>query len=422
MVNGKMDSVTLRPLHAAVVARSGIEGSHVRATFIVLIGLLGWSAIAAAQTSPSADSPRSATVNAKALMADASPAPVSPLVSLDRAIEASQEDAQKARLELAAANWLLARSIASPATRCLLGFAEKNDLHRIHEAAGDAQIRLARARKLLKTDADKDKAALTQLRQSATALEAFAKMLLAISTESDDSKQACEDAAVNLATARESENELVAAAALLWQAYAWDRAGKTERALTTLPDALTPPQRLPFDFMSRLLRCRMLAETKEWAAAVSLLMRMRTLTEEWFGQEDNAGRRSRRRLIGLLQHEITQEWLAQLKTKDAAERIRKTLSKISEELSSEDGRMAVYHLETAVPVLVELPEGQTSPAEPAAPMNEKASAEKPGANPAASAAVPTQPAKASTRPANRARRAHAPRNAATSAPASAPRE
>jgi len=83
--------------------------------------------------------------------------------------------------------------------------------------------------------------------------------------------------------------------------------------LEALPDAMAKPEHLPYSLMSRLLRCRMIAEAGQPAAATSLLGRMGDELKDWMsnqGQERN----NARRLVGLVQYRVVARWMEQLKS------------------------------------------------------------------------------------------------------------
>jgi hypothetical protein len=285
-------------------------------------------------------------------------------------LDAARTPLEQASVELAMANWLLAVPTASPATRWLLGLPEGDDLERIHESARDAQVHLARARKLLGPEEPEAKERWRELRSAASLLDAFATLMFACADKpsSDTYRDACESAASGLGTARESERQIVAASAMMWQAHAFSLADRTERALSTLPDALAKPELLPYDFMARLLRCRILAESGESPAAIALTMRIREVSEDWFPQQDNQAIQARVRLVGVLQARLTREWMSTLHTSpEAVTSLTGTLDSLQEMLFPSGRRNPIYHLETAVPILIEAP--PLPAAEPSAPDN-----------------------------------------------------
>lgn len=313
----------------------------------------------AAQTQPA--SRGALEVDLSVLLADPAGAGIGRerLLTMQAALQAAESSLDRASVELAMANWLLAVPTASPATRWIVGLPESNDLPRIHESAVEAQEHLARARKLLGAETEEDKDRRRELRTAASNLESFARLLGACSNSPDSSgyRQACEDAAVGMATARESDKLQVAAAAVMWQSLAWTSIGRQERALATLPEALSRPERLPYDFLSRLLRCRVLAESNEPAAAIALLMHVQAICEDWFPQQDKTAVNARRRLAAALQWKITQVWLKQLtkSSPDVPSKVEATLSSAQETLVSKGRTSLAYHLETAIPILVETP-------------------------------------------------------------------
>jgi hypothetical protein len=328
-------------------------------------------AVRAAQSQPAGQVPAVPQVDLKAVLADPAGAVGSRdrLAAMEESLHATSDTLEQASVELAMANWLLAVPAASPATRWIIGLPESGDLPRIHEHAEDAQRHLARARKLLgdKTSEDNDRR--RELQTTASTLEAFAKLLAACSgkTDSPEYRQACADAAVGLASARESDKLQIAAAAVMWQSFAWSAAGDDKRALTTLPEALSKPERLPYDFVSRLLRCRILAQANEPAAAIALLLHIEPACEDWFPQLDKSAVDARRRLAAALQWKITQDWLTQLKTRspEAARSVQTTLTAAQDVLAGKGRTNLAYHLETAIPVLIEAPAITPAASDPA---------------------------------------------------------
>ncbi len=290
------------------------------------------------------------------------------LERMGEVLAAARTPLEQASVELAMANWLLAVPTASPATRWLVGLPQRDDLERIHESARDAQEHLARARKLLGPDEAEPKERWRELRSAASVLEAFAKVMFSCADQDDSPtyRDGCESAAVGLGSARESEKQPIAAAAMMWQAQAFALARRTERTLSILPEALARPDRLPYDFMSRVLRCRVLAETGEPAAAIALAMRMGAICDDWFPQQDQEAVQARRRLVGIVQARVTRDWLARLAASpEAAEPLARTLDPLQKSLFPEGKTNPVYHLETALPILIEAPPLRIE--EPAAP-------------------------------------------------------
>jgi hypothetical protein len=269
-----------------------------------------------------------------------------------------REPLQRARAELAQANWWIAVPTARPATRLLLGVESPADRNRIAQCAAEARKHLEQGRERLgqvagadKPDTEKQK---TELDQSADTVAGFIDLLATVGlpADSETTREAWRKAGRRLALAREADDPDLAAAALLWQAYALDRSGRRERALEALPDTLEEPEHLPYDFLSRLLRCRLMAASGQSAAAVSLLARMEPQLKNWIDNQ-NQDRNNARRLIGLLQYRITREWMDQLSatTRPAADKLEPVLQNI-EKSYAEVKSPRLYYLKTAVPLKI----------------------------------------------------------------------
>jgi hypothetical protein len=267
----------------------------------------------------------------------------------------------QAQAQLALANWALAVPTAKPATRWLMGFPATGDAAKLNDAVQLAETNLEKARALLKPEASEVKERRRTLRASVATLEAFAKFFAALAhCRPKTTCDPCGEAALGLAVARESENADIAAAALLWQSLGWELAGRRERALTSLPNALAAPDQLPYDFLSRLLRCRLLAEDGKKSAAIALAIRIQALCDKWFVRQEGPGLEEKRRLVAVLQYQFIREWIGQLDAgdKNIATKLEARLSDVRKHLVDEDSPLTVYYLETSIPILVQTPKSQ----------------------------------------------------------------
>ncbi len=268
--------------------------------------------------------------------------------ALERAVDGADTPEARVSAELALANWLLAEPMARPATRVLLGAAAAKDADVFSERAAAAGEHLRRARLLLKPDLPNAR----KLRVIAGTLEGFAKVFAAVAAAPKDGKcEACAGAAIGLAAARESDKPAVASAALLWQSYAWELAGRQERALTSLPEALQRPVQMPWDFFSRLLRLRILADSGQPEVAMTLAIRIQTLCDQWFAGEPAEAIAARKRLVSVVQYRIALAWRERLKNKGSAKaELEELISRIRKDLADADGA-AVFTLAPPIPHL-----------------------------------------------------------------------
>ncbi len=285
------------------------------------------------------------------------------LQSLRGLLGAADTPLDQAAAHLAIANWLLSVPTARPATRWLIGVEQAADLRAMAASAGAAQRHLARARSLLRADesaGDAEKKRQIQLQQAAAVLDPLAALFAAADPQVDPEqrRKAYGNAALSLAVLRESDDSNVAACALLWQSFGWELAGRRKRALLSLPEVLAQPEHSPYDFLCRLLRCRIITDAGQHAAATTLAIHMQILCPQWFPEAPPGEVEARRLLIALLQCRAGQAWLSQLKASDspaAAARLEAMLATVQEALVSGGKRQNVYHLEQAVPIIAEPP-------------------------------------------------------------------
>lgn len=245
------------------------------------------------------------------------------LVAMEQLAIQAEGPLERARAHLAIANWLLAVPTSHAATRWLVALADDKDLTLLANSAAAAREHIEEAKRDLRAasepagrsefDAD-DR--VSRLEAAIAVLEPFIALLVAAVPSGADvqARQAAWGrVARGLASVRESTNESLAASALLWQAFAWQMAGRTERARSGLPEPLTPPTKSAFDFMARLLRCRLLSDTGRYTAATTLTIQVRRQCATWFKSESSGGAAPRQRLAALVQCQIGKRWLQQLK-------------------------------------------------------------------------------------------------------------
>lgn len=280
--------------------------------------------------------------------------PLSPPKELTDALDAAAEPLERAHAHLALANWWVSTAPARPATRWLVSMEDASDRQALVDAATQARQHLEQVRALLKEDAearpDEAKDRRRRLKSAADTIQPFAEIFHNADrtgdTEAD--REAWHKASRGLAVARESEDKQVAAAALLWQAFAFNKSGRRDRALEALPEALAKPEHLPYSFMSRVLRCRLMAEAGQTSAAVFLLSRMDAELKKWMtGQNRNRARR----LVGLVQYEIVTNWMSELKSATqpfAPDQFDSLLGDIEASFTQVKNPQ-VYYMPTAVP-------------------------------------------------------------------------
>ncbi|MGQ9649592.1 MAG: hypothetical protein ACUVXJ_05750 [Phycisphaerae bacterium] len=290
--------------------------------------------------------------------------------AIDKLIESAVKPVDQAAAHLAAANWLVGVATSRAAVRWLIGMQRPEDLEVLASRADQAGKHLDKARDALKSVTQAkplDATRISELKLAAESLEPFIKLFAAAGGEETDAKRkaAFSEAALGLAMARESENPDLSACTLLWQSFAWECAGRRERAMLSLPSALTQPEQSSFDFLSRLLRCRLVAEDQRHAAAFALAMRVRASCNHWFPKEPSDQLAARGRLAAVVQYQIGRSWLNQLakpETKAAADDVKEMLAGLRDALYEHNAPGPIYVPESIIPILVELPNPPASQA------------------------------------------------------------
>ncbi len=320
-------------------------------------------------------------------------------LALEQAVREARSPVDQAAAKLALANWHLAVPTAEPATRWLLNMAGEKDLKILAESATAAQEQIVEARKLLGVTpattsapasapasepakpSSPEEQARRKLVTAAERLDPFLAALASAVVLGDEAtrKSKRSAAARGLSSLREVENEELAASALMWQAFMWNLAGREGRSTVSLPNATEPPKDPDFDFVSRLVRCQILADNGHYLAAMAMAMRVRSSCEDWFPKESPQSVRSRERLAALVQCAVGTQWMHVLRKDNFpanADRLEAQLIQVQNTVFGEKREpMPIYTLKRAVPILVQLPKAGAEATE-----NVGSAASRPGAD------------------------------------------
>ena len=124
------------------------------------------------------------------------------------------------------------------------------------------------------------------------------------------------------------------------------------------PSALVRPAQPNFDFLSRLLRCRLVAEDGLHTAAFALALRVRGSCDQWFSKEPPEQLAARRRLAAVVQYRIGRVWLQQLRksnSQPAATDLEAMLGGLHDVLYDKGQPGPAYVPENIVPILIQAP-------------------------------------------------------------------
>lgn len=146
-------------------------------------------------------------------------------------------------------------------------------------------------------------------------LRAFAEMFaaLALDPKADDTARRLTDACIGLALHADDPSEELVESAKLWQAVAYRRAGKSDRALQVLRPVLVTPTARSIGFYARVQRCRCLADRGDYAAALALAIRIAHRADAWFEDRDRAARKRAVDSVRWVRIEVLKGWAKKLK-------------------------------------------------------------------------------------------------------------
>ena len=319
--------------------------------------------VAAESASKPASAPESRPIiDLQALLAD--PPEVTATIesrraAMQRLLSDAETDEARAQAHLALANWWLAVPTARPGTRWILGLDSPEDRALLARAGGSAAghlIRVAHPDRYAASRPD-DPPLDKGLKDRIATLGAFAKVFAACELPDDEAgREKWKAAALGLSEVRESSDADVSAAALVWQSLAWERAGRRQRALDALPEAQADPTRLPYDLAARWLRCQMMAEAGQPAAAAALAARIAHLSRTWLRKKPLGPRKAAQRTSALLTWCILRNWAAQPATATqpaAAEALQGAMDRLAPRFTKGE----LYVLDRAIPIREEAPAG-----------------------------------------------------------------
>lgn len=219
---------------------------------------------------------------------------------------------------VSAAEFILARQIEPALSREILDIATPEDRKWIAQRTPAAIELLNTATKKLGTG--KDNADSEALRERIAQARAFAEVYSAIAAAeipptatapsaaaADKLLQACR----GLAGYIDAADPGLAASARLWQAAAYRRGGRADRALQLLPRVRTAARSIPYDYFSRLERCRALMDRGEYVAAAALSAQIGEEIDNWIPENQ---RDSARRANQALRAAALRRWSAALRT------------------------------------------------------------------------------------------------------------
>jgi hypothetical protein len=267
----------------------------------------------------------------------------------------TKDGSAQVELLLSLANFRLARELEPAASRWLLGDESAEVRRQLAESAGKARAEAERALDILTGLAAKSPVPRIGGKPLAT-WRAVAEQLISLAAVLEGIGRGAVDAPclARLEPMTRDSSAPVAAAAKLWWIAGMRQAGLGSKILEKVDPATSKPGQLPYDFFSRLLHCRLLADRGSYAVATGLAIQMESRGDGWF-KKAQVGE-AKRAVCGL-QIELAERWAERLERGNAAEEGAHRRS-VAEDLRARLSRVPdgqVYRLGLAVPVAVEPP-------------------------------------------------------------------
>lgn len=284
------------------------------------------------------------------------------VIALSEQAATTDDPSVKAAYFLAGANLVLAYEIEPQCSQMFFGFPVGEPPSMSSEgfsaAMDTADELLRRAAEVIRNEGLDGRGDPKPLRRLAT-LEQFSRALRVACSETADADAVvrARQAAAELSTLLEDPDRAVVSAATFWQAVLRQREDDGARSLASLDLALADPARTgwPFDFFSRLLRCRLLTRRGSHATALALLLQVEEHASDWAGNERDGAAAVR----AVVQEQIRalDDWVNHLPEQSQSAQRAWCVSRIeslSRGLSSAE--RTVTRLRPAVPIIAPSPE------------------------------------------------------------------
>lgn len=239
----------------------------------------------------------------------------SPCASAESQIGPAAEPAAKCRALYSFARCIL---VIQNASLLSIGLASDKELSAELVSLADKAIDNLNQIGELAAEAKKSGEDLTSLQAQADVLLAFARLFSALGKDPLDpkTKEALLDACNDLAPYLDEADAGLVESARLWQAVAYRRAGRAERALQLLRPALASPSSARLGLWFRIERCRALADRGQYAAAVSLAQQLASRTASWLSDETPGVRASAAQTIDRLRADLYRKWARHLRAEE----------------------------------------------------------------------------------------------------------
>ncbi len=301
---------------------------------LALVALLGISgAGSSSATARPADSqpvrPKAATTESVSF----------PCAALDQAAAGGESGVDLVEGCLAAARCLLSVECAGPLSAELHG--TRTGRPRLAVAVDRAGLHLDRAAVALEATAIKADAR-QKFAERVELLRAFAATFSALASDdgSDAAAARLTDACIGLSAFVDEPRLELVESVKLWQAVAYRRAGRPDRALRLLRPALGRLSFTRVDVLSRMLRCRILADRGMYPAALSLAQKLGKWTDVWPGDEGKQLAPRAAASLRLLRADIHRRWAQALRDDGQPQRAAAAERRAAEIIGADEKTLA----------------------------------------------------------------------------------
>lgn len=188
-------------------------------------------------------------------------------------------------------------------------------------------------------------------------LRAFGGTFEAIASmdDSDASRRALMSACIELAIYTDDPDPQIAAAAELWQAAAYRRAGRADRTLQMTWPPLSRNAGTFVDLYARLERSRALGDAGQYVAAIALATKIEGKIDEWLIDQPREVRRAAKSSARRTRADLYRQWCAVLEKQghnDRAADAKREAEAIDKKLEQRDSGM--LRLDVSIAILPEL--------------------------------------------------------------------
>ncbi|MBK8269410.1 MAG: hypothetical protein IPK83_14320 [Planctomycetes bacterium] len=241
---------------------------------------------------------------------------------LEHAAAAAKTPVERAHAHLNLARCRLVNECAAPLSAELCWTAKPDSTLKEIVTNGKMDLKVAKAA-IEALPESTDDSIRGQLADRYDMLSSFAALFGALADfddKTESSRSSLIDACVGVSTYLDDPNPGIAVSAKLWQGVAYRRAGRPDRTLQLLWPAIGEPAANRVDFFVRVERCRSLAYSGQFVAALSLAIKLDELVDECLKNESDDAIKRAEESLRWVRVVIYRRWAEHLRVEGKKER------------------------------------------------------------------------------------------------------